>query len=145
MCSVRKLWGWNRICGDIIEVTLEIRSAINALQVALSDPISFGSNILSEDYGSYSSGEKSYRGYKLYFEYLPQGKTIVKYQYQQNNPGTFELPSTRAKRLYIQSIFGSDHLFFLDNLELRKFLTLKVEVRFLLSLQLEFSQNHIGC
>lgn len=92
--------------GDIIEVTLKINAASNTSHVALSDPIPSGSNILSEAYGFYSSGEKSYRGYKLYFGYLPQGKTIVKYQYQLNNPGTFKLPPTRAEGLYIPSIFG---------------------------------------
>ncbi len=81
-------------------------AASNTSHVALSDPIPSGSNILSEAYGFFGSGEKSYRGYKLYFEYLPQGKTIVKYQYQLNNPGTFKLPPTRAEGLYIPSIFG---------------------------------------
>jgi len=92
--------------GDVIEVTLKIHSGTDVNNIAMLDPIPAGSNILSEAYGYYSSGQKSYSGYKFYFERLSSGVTTVKYQYQLNNPGTFKLPPTRAEGLYTPSIFG---------------------------------------
>lgn len=92
--------------GDVIEVTLKLSSSGMVNNVAMLDPIPAGSNILSEAYGSYSSGQKSYSGYKFYFEVVPSGITTVKYQFQLNNPGTFKLPPTRAEALYAPSIFG---------------------------------------
>ncbi|MGZ3768604.1 MAG: alpha-2-macroglobulin family protein [Bdellovibrio sp.] len=92
--------------GDVIEVELIIHASDDLNNVALQDPIPAGSNILSEAYGSYSSGQKSYSGYKLYFDNLPKGMTTVKYQYQLNNPGTFNLPPTHAEALYMPSLFA---------------------------------------
>ncbi|HEY8270257.1 MAG TPA: alpha-2-macroglobulin family protein [Pseudobdellovibrionaceae bacterium] len=92
--------------GDIVEVTLKINSTGNVNNVALQDPIPAGSNILSDAYGDYSAGQKSYSGYKFYFEYLDSGITTVKYQFQLNNPGTFKLPPTHAEALYMPSVFG---------------------------------------
>lgn len=92
--------------GDIVEVTLRINSASSVYHVVLQDPIPAGSNIVGEAYGYFSSGEKSYRGYKLYFSSLSQGVTEVKYQYQLNNPGVFKLPPTRAEGIYVPSIYG---------------------------------------
>ncbi|WP_413613279.1 alpha-2-macroglobulin family protein [Bdellovibrio sp. HCB-110] len=92
--------------GDVIEVTLRIQASGTVGNVAMQDPIPAGSNILSDAYGSYSSGQKSYSGYKFYFEVLPSGVTTVKYQFQLNNPGTFKLPPTRAEALYTPSVFG---------------------------------------
>ncbi|MGZ3780853.1 MAG: alpha-2-macroglobulin family protein [Pseudobdellovibrionaceae bacterium] len=92
--------------GDVLEITLKINSTGNINNVALMDPIPAGSNILSDAYGSYSSGQKSYSGYKFYFDMLPSGLTKVKYQFQLNNPGTFKLPPTHAEALYTPSVFG---------------------------------------
>ncbi len=92
--------------GDIIEVTLTLNANTNVRHIALQDPIPAGSNILGEAYGAHSSGEKSYTGYKLYFEFLPVGATTVKYQFQLNNPGTFKLPPSRAEGLYMPSVFA---------------------------------------
>lgn len=92
--------------GDILEVTLKVNASNTLRHVGLNDPIPAGSNILSEAYGSFSSGEKSYLGYKIYFDYLPIGETVVRYQYQLNNPGTFQLPPTRIEGLFMPSIFG---------------------------------------
>lgn len=92
--------------GDIIEVTLTVHANNSLQHVALMDPIPAGANILAEAYGDYSSGQKSYSGYKLYFEWLANGVTTVKYQYQLNNPGSFRLPPTRAEGLYLPSVFA---------------------------------------
>jgi hypothetical protein len=92
--------------GDIIEVTLRIHASNAVSNVALQDPIPAGSNILSDAYGDYSTGQKSYSGYKFLFEILGLGESTVKYQYQLNNPGTFKLPPTHAEALYTPSIFA---------------------------------------
>ncbi len=92
--------------GDVLEVTLKITSSGDVNHVALQDPIPAGSNILGDAYGDLSSGEKSYSGYKFYFETLPSGVSTVKYQFQLNNPGSFKLPPTRAQGLYLPSVFG---------------------------------------
>jgi len=92
--------------GDVIEVTLKLTSSTTVGHVAMLDPIPAGANILADAYGDYSSGQKSYSGYKLYFEVLPSGLSQVKYQYQLNNPGEFHLPPTRAEGLHMPSIFG---------------------------------------
>lgn len=92
--------------GDLIEVTLEIHSPGGLNHVAVSDPIPAGANIVGEAYGPYSSGEKSYRGYNLYFEYLYVGQTTLKYQYQLNNRGEFNLPPTRVEGLYMPGVYG---------------------------------------
>ena len=92
--------------GDVIEVTLKINANSTVQHVALMDPIPAGSNIMSEAYGAYDSGEKSYSGYKLYFSTLARGETTVKYQLQLNSPGSFKLPPTRAEGLYMPSVFG---------------------------------------
>jgi hypothetical protein len=92
--------------GDVIEVTLTIHANSPLRHVAVLDPIPAGANILAEAYGAYSSGQKSYSGYKLYFDFLGNGATVVKYQYQLNNPGSFKLPPTKAEALFQPSIFA---------------------------------------
>jgi hypothetical protein len=92
--------------GDIIEVTLNINASSNVAHVALMDPIPAGANIMADGYGYFDSGEKSYSGYKFYFSELQLGVTVVKYQYQLNNPGTFKLPPTRAQGLYMPGVYG---------------------------------------
>ncbi len=90
--------------GDIVQVTIKVQSASQMWHVSLIDPIPAGSNIVGEGYGSFSSAEKSYRGYQVYFEYLGQGESELTYQYQLNNVGTFQLPPTQAEGLYLPSV-----------------------------------------
>lgn len=92
--------------GDLIEVTLTISASSSMTHVAMHDPIPAGANIMGEAYGSYSAGEKSYAGYKLYFTVLPIGTISVKYQYQLNNPGQFKMPPTRVEGLYMPGVYG---------------------------------------
>ncbi len=92
--------------GDLIEVTLKLNAPATIHHVVMSDPIPAGSNIVGEAYGDFSSGEKTYSAYKLYFETLSAGQTTVKFQYQLNNPGLFKLPPTRAEGVYMPSVFG---------------------------------------
>ena len=92
--------------GDVIEVELSIDAAAPIRHVGLQDPIPSGSNILNQAYGSYSSGEKKYSGYWLYFSRLDKGLTTVKYQFQLNNQGTFKMAPTRAQGIYTPSVFA---------------------------------------
>lgn len=92
--------------GDVIEVELVISAAGAIDHVGLQDPIPAGSNIINEAYGYYSAGEKRYSGYWFYFAHLDRGNSIVKYQYQLNNPGSFKMAPTRAQGLYSPSVFG---------------------------------------
>ncbi|RYZ85873.1 MAG: hypothetical protein EOP06_15570 [Proteobacteria bacterium] len=92
--------------GDLIEVTLNINSTGDLRHMAMNDPIPAGANIVADAYGNYSSGQKSYSGYKFYFEGLANGLTTVKFQYQLNNPGVFKLPPTHLTGLYMPSIYS---------------------------------------
>lgn len=93
--------------GDMIQVEVKIESATSMSNVAMLDPIPAGANILSEGWGPYSMAQKSYEGYKVYFEYLSEGETTITYQYQLNNPGVFQIPPTRVEALYEPSLFGA--------------------------------------
>ncbi len=92
--------------GDLINVTVKVSVNGPVNHVALFDPIPGGANILSEGWGGFSSAQPSYAGYKVYFSYLPAGDTEVSYQYQLNNPGTFNVSPTRAEALYEPGFFG---------------------------------------
>jgi uncharacterized protein YfaS (alpha-2-macroglobulin family) len=92
--------------GDVIEVELTLNAAARINHLAMRDPIPAGSNILNEAYGDYSSGQKRYSGYWLYFESIPAGVSKVKYQYQLNNPGMFKMAPTRIEGLYMPSVFA---------------------------------------
>lgn len=92
--------------GDVIEVELTLNAAARLSHLALRDPIPAGSNILSEAYGDYSSGQKRYSGYWLYFSSIPAGVSKVKYQFQLNNPGTFKMAPTRVEGIYMPSVFA---------------------------------------
>lgn len=92
--------------GDLVEVTLRIQSLAVMSHVAMMDPIPGGSNIVAQPYGDFSDAEKSYRGYKIYFEYLPKGETEVRYQYQLNNKGVYKMAPSRIEGIYEPSVFG---------------------------------------
>ncbi|MCB0412497.1 MAG: hypothetical protein KDD22_08225, partial [Bdellovibrionales bacterium] len=92
--------------GDVVEVTLQINASGMLRHVQMLDPIPAGSNILGEAYGTYTSGQKTYSGYQLSMEFVPQGASVVKYQFQLNSPGQFKLPPTHAEGVYLPSVFG---------------------------------------
>ncbi|PWU22186.1 MAG: hypothetical protein C5B49_01345 [Bdellovibrio sp.] len=92
--------------GDVVEVTLKVKANGAFQHVVLFDPIPAGSNIMDQAYGFYSSGEKSFRGYRLYFSALDTNFEEVKYQYQLNNPGNMNLPPTEAEGLMMPAVNG---------------------------------------
>ncbi len=93
--------------GDLIQVEIKIENPSSLSHVGVFDPIPAGANILSEGWGPYNYSQKTYEGYKLYFEFLAEGETTVSYQFQLNNPGTFQMPPTRAEALYEPGIYGA--------------------------------------
>ncbi len=92
--------------GDLMQVDITIVSSSTVPHVALFDPIPSGANILTSGWGNYSSEQKTFSGYKIYFNSLDSGESKLSYQYQLNNPGTFELPQTRVEALYEKGLFG---------------------------------------
>jgi alpha-2-macroglobulin len=122
---------WAR--GDVYRVDIEIVANAPMSWVALSDPIPGGSTILgsglrdsaaeqvkSAQQDPKSSGsdnwswawlayeERSFEGYRAYYEYLPKGSTRISYTVRLNQAGSFALPATRAEAMYAPEVFGSN-------------------------------------
>ncbi|MCB0379452.1 MAG: hypothetical protein KDD33_13240, partial [Bdellovibrionales bacterium] len=92
--------------GDLLQVEVSVTTPSAQPHVVLFDPIPSGANILSEGWGAFSLAQKSYSGYQVYFAYLPAGTATVTYQYQLNNPGTYNVSPTRAEAVYEPGLFG---------------------------------------
>lgn len=112
---------WTR--GDIFRVRLELEAQTDMTWVVVSDPIPSGSAILGTGLGRDSSlatsGEKagdwwtwpafeerSFEAFRAYYEYIPKGSWSVEYTFRVNNPGEFNLPTTRVEALYSPEMFG---------------------------------------
>ena len=92
--------------------------------VVLNDPIPAGASILGGGLGRDSAialqaqersdgqgvsptfVERAQDGYRVYWDYLPQGTTVAQYTMRLNNAGDFVLPPTRAEALYAPEMFG---------------------------------------
>lgn len=104
--------------GDIAKVTLEIDSQADMGQVVVDDPTPAGSTVLggsqrdpsivaeSYDYTWASWIERSFAGYRGYFNYVPKGKWLVSYRFRINQAGHFSLPPTRTEAMYMPEMFG---------------------------------------
>ena len=113
---------WQR--GDIVHVRLELQASADMTWVVLNDPIPAGASILGGGLGRDSAialqaqersdgqgvsptfVERAQDGYRVYWDYLPQGTTVVQYTMRLNNAGDFVLPPTRAEALYAPEMFG---------------------------------------
>ena len=51
--------------------------------------------------------ERSFDGYRAFYEFVPKGKWSVEYTVRLNNPGQFNLPPTRVEALYSPEMFGA--------------------------------------
>jgi uncharacterized protein YfaS (alpha-2-macroglobulin family) len=90
--------------------------------VVVNDPIPAGASILGTGLGRDSllatQGEKSkgwvwpafeersFEAFRAYYEYVAKGKWMVEYTYRLNNPGQFQLPTTRVEALYAPEVFA---------------------------------------
>ncbi len=106
--------------GDLLRVKIKIKADVDMTWVVLNDPIPTGAAILGgvrkdssmaqnseQASGSYPSfEERSYENYRAYYEFLPQGETIIEYTVRLNQDGKFILPQTRIEAMYSPDIFG---------------------------------------
>ncbi|WP_034297730.1 alpha-2-macroglobulin [Herbaspirillum sp. RV1423] len=111
--------------GDVLRVNLDIDAQTDMTWVVLSDPIPGGASLLGsglardsaitrsgEDDGRSRSNawlayeERSFEGYRAYYERLPKGRSSISYTVRLNNAGEFSLPPTRAEAMYAPEMFG---------------------------------------
>jgi uncharacterized protein YfaS (alpha-2-macroglobulin family) len=113
---------WTR--GDVYRVTLTIQARMPTTWAALSDPIPAGATILGSGLGRDSSiaaqagqprgddgyvpafVERGFAAYRAYYDYLPAGKTTLRYVVRLNTAGAFSLPATRVEALYQPDVYG---------------------------------------
>lgn len=116
----REEGGWSR--GDTVRVRLEIESQADMTWIVVDDPVPSGASILGTGLGRDSHllaegeerrgwvwpafEERSFEGYRAYFEYVPKGSWMIEYTMRLNNTGMMNLPSTRVEALYAPEMFG---------------------------------------
>lgn len=109
--------------GDLVRVTLKVKSDADMTWVVINDPIPTGAAILGggglRDSASATMGEKksgwaayptfeerSFESYRAYYEYLPQGEITIEYTIRLNQDGKFSLPATRVEAMYSPDMYG---------------------------------------
>jgi len=108
--------------GDVLRVHLDIDAQSDMTWVVVSDPIPAGATVLGSGLGRDSEAattgektqdgpwpafvERSFAGYRAYYDYLPKGKFSIEYTIRLNNAGTFGVPPTRVEALYAPSTYG---------------------------------------
>ncbi len=108
--------------GDVLRVHLDIDAQSDMTWVVVNDPVPAGATILGSGLGRDSQAategeksqdgtwpmfvERSFDGYRAYYDYLPKGKFSVEYTMRLNNAGTLGLPPTRVEALYAPSTYG---------------------------------------
>jgi uncharacterized protein YfaS (alpha-2-macroglobulin family) len=111
---------WSR--GDVYRVKLELEAQSDMTWVVVDDPIPASATVLGSGLGGDSqimtagergSGwtypafqERTFEGYRAYYEFVPKGKWSVEYTVRLNNPGQFQLPPTRVEAMYSPEMFG---------------------------------------
>jgi uncharacterized protein YfaS (alpha-2-macroglobulin family) len=108
--------------GDVVRVRLELDAQGDMGWVVLDDPIPAGSSHVGTGLGGDSAMlaaqgadtetteptfvERAFSGWRGYWAWLPKGKTVVEYVVRLGQPGTFQLPPTRAEAMYAPELFG---------------------------------------
>lgn len=111
---------WTR--GDVARVHLELEAQSDMTWVVVDDPIPAGATILGSGIGGQSRlltrgeqrggwawlayEERRLDGYRAYYELVPKGHWSAEYTVRFDNPGTFQLPSTRVEAMYAPEMFG---------------------------------------
>jgi uncharacterized protein YfaS (alpha-2-macroglobulin family) len=111
---------WSR--GDVYRVRLDLEAQSDMTWVVVDDPIPASATVLGSGLGGDSqimaSGERSsgwaypafqertFEGFRAYYEFVPKGKWSVEYTVRLNNPGQFNLPPTRVEAMYSPEMFG---------------------------------------
>jgi uncharacterized protein YfaS (alpha-2-macroglobulin family) len=100
---------WSR--GDMVKVSFTMEAGSDQTWVVLADPIPAGARILNsslrDDAGQNAGNflapsyvERRHEGYFAYFEFMPVGRHTLSYVMQVNNPGLFQLTTTRLEAMY---------------------------------------------
>lgn len=106
--------------GDIVHVKIEWQLDVPRTWIIITDPVPAGSTILGSGLGRDTSlgqekiegdywasyQERSFSGFRSYYEYLPEGKYSLEYSFRLNQEGKFQLPPTRGEAMYSPDIFG---------------------------------------
>jgi uncharacterized protein YfaS (alpha-2-macroglobulin family) len=111
---------WSR--GDVYRVRLDLEAQSDMTWVVVDDPIPASASVLGTGLGRdsqiTSGGEKqrgwvrpvyeerSFDGFRAYYEYVPKGKWSIEYTVRLNNQGRFNLPPTRVEAMYSPEMFG---------------------------------------
>jgi uncharacterized protein YfaS (alpha-2-macroglobulin family) len=111
---------WSR--GDIYRVHLDIDAQSEMSWVVVDDPIPAGASVLGSGLGGDSQiatrgqrqggwvwpafQERSFTGFRSYYEWVPKGRFSVEYTVRLNNEGRFALPPTRVEAMYAPEMFG---------------------------------------
>ena len=109
--------------GDILRVTLTVKATADMTWVAVTDPVPGGSTVLGSGLnreselaqrGEKTGGatyptfeERSFEGFRAYYEYAPKGVWKVEYTFRLNQDGEFSLPPTRVEAMYAPEMFGA--------------------------------------
>ncbi len=107
--------------GDVLRVHLEIDSDASRTWVALSDPLIPGAVVMSNLGGQSQLLQAGNRGegvwpawveggrdaWRAYFDWLPQGHTVIEYTVRINSAGRFTLPPARIEAMYAPAIFAA--------------------------------------
>ena len=107
--------------GDVLRVHLEIDADAGRTWVALSDPLPPGAVVMSNlggqsqllQQGTKSDGawpawvEGGRDSWRAFFDWLPQGHTVIEYTVRLNSAGQFTLPPARVEAMYAPAIHGA--------------------------------------
>lgn len=112
---------WSR--GDVYRVHLDLEAQSDMTWVVVDDPIPASASVLGSGLGGDSKlmtagerakgwafpafQERTFEGYRAYYEFVPKGKWSVEYTVRLNNPGLFNLPPTRVGAMYSPEMFGA--------------------------------------
>ena len=112
---------WSR--GDLARVRLELEADQDMTWVVVSDPVPAGATALGSGLGGDSriaagatkrSGsasmaftERTFDAFRVYYDYVPQGRWSLEYLVRLNSAGRFELPPTRVEALYAPEMFAA--------------------------------------
>jgi uncharacterized protein YfaS (alpha-2-macroglobulin family) len=103
--------------GDVLRVTLKVRSAAPLSWVAVSDPVPAGASVMDRpplkeaarntDLLSWPAYEEKGAGwYRAYFDELGGRQGTLQYYLRINTAGTFQMPETRVEPLYDPEVFA---------------------------------------
>ncbi|MFZ6686498.1 alpha-2-macroglobulin family protein [Undibacterium sp. SXout11W] len=108
--------------GDILRINVDIDAQTDMSWVVVTDPVPTGASLLGAGLGRDSViattserkdstawlayEERSFEGFRSYYQFVPKGKFSMSYTMRLNNPGEFHLPSTRVEAMYAPEMFG---------------------------------------